>query len=112
VANRSKRTGLGVDAILGPKRDDATAPERQDVESPKQQRIRVTVYFDPEDIVSQDEVVTEEFRRTHERVDRSELLRRAWRAYVAQLRAQPRAGAGLGEPAPAPLSRPGRPHAD
>ena len=85
MANR-KRTGLGVDAILGPKRDDARASERQDVEAPKRQRIRVTVYFDAEDIVAQDEVITEEFRRTHERIDRSELLRRAWRAYHTHLR--------------------------
>lgn len=96
-----KRTGLGVDAILGPPRNRA-AVEPPAAQAPKAQRIRVTVYFDPEDIVTQDEVITEEFRRTHERIDRSELLRRAWRAYHAQLRR-----GQLAEPRPAPPARPG-----
>jgi hypothetical protein len=100
VASR-KRTGLGVDAILGPRRDRAAA-EQPAPPAPKVQRIRVTVYFDPEDIVTQDEVITEEFRRTHERIDRSELLRRAWRAYHAQLRR-----GQLAEPLPTPAARAG-----
>lgn len=97
-----KRTGLGVDAILGPPRGRAAAQDRAEAPPSRVQRIRVTVYFDPEDIVTQDEVITEEFRRTHERIDRSELLRRAWRAYHAQLRrGQP------AEPLAAPPARPG-----
>ena len=73
-----RRTGLkGVDILFGPRPVEGTRPEPE----AKTERIRTSVYLDPEDVLILDELQTRIFRQERRRPDRSELIRRALRLY-------------------------------
>ncbi|MBI3979746.1 MAG: CopG family transcriptional regulator [Chloroflexi bacterium] len=73
----AKKTGLrGVDALFGPQK-----PPKPETEEAPQDRIRTSVYLDPEDVVILDRLQTLLFQRERRRPDRSELIRKALRYY-------------------------------
>ncbi len=74
----ARNTGLkGVDALFGPR-----PAERLKVEpEAREERVRTSVYLDPEDVVLLDQLQTLEFRKEKRRPDRSEIIRKALRFY-------------------------------
>jgi hypothetical protein len=63
-----------------PSSQDVTAASSQT--TPKAKRYQVTVYLEKQDILALDRLIQEEFDRTDERPDRSEMVRLAIRELV------------------------------
>lgn len=76
-----KRNALGgVDSLFRPR------PALQSADSsPAVDRVRTSVYLDPEDVLLLDALQSLEFRRDRKRPDRSEIIRRAIRFYHRHL---------------------------
>ncbi len=84
-----KRNALGgVDGLFRPSAAPIAAVGADPVE-----RVRTSVYLDPEDVLLLDELQSIEFRRERRRPDRSDLIRRAIRFYHAE-RSRPSATSG------------------
>lgn len=73
------------------RRTDRAVPEvaeaetagRSDTQMSRRQRVRATVYLEPEDVVAIDRMQTEEFLRTGKKPERSELVSRAIKQLAA-----------------------------
>ncbi len=69
-------------AAPAPERHGAVTPERHDATSLKRQHIKISLYLPPEDVDALDELLLKLRREHKERLDRSELIRRAITQYL------------------------------
>lgn len=77
----AKRTALGgVDKLFRP-----SSPSIDGSSNGQRDRVRTSVYLDPEDVLLLDQLQSLHFQRHRKRLDRSALIRRAIRAFHRQL---------------------------
>ena len=71
------RIGTGAAVAQAPNRQTPLAPERQGAKAPRSQHVKISLYLPPEDVDALDELLLKLRREQKERLDRSELIRRA-----------------------------------
>jgi hypothetical protein len=60
---------------------DAQTAKSSDAQKSKRQRIKVTVYLEPEDVIVIDELQIKEFKETGKKPEKSEIVSRAIQAF-------------------------------
>ncbi len=71
------RIGIGAPVAQAPNRHSALTPKRHDPKAPRSQHVKISLYLPPEDVDALDELLLKLRREQKERLDRSELIRRA-----------------------------------
>ena len=71
------RIGTGAPVTQPSQRQSAIESERQDVTAPKRQHVKISLYLPPEDVDALDELLLKLRKERKEKLDRSELIRRA-----------------------------------